>query len=245
MKQKIRLDIRLQQSYPEMSRNKIQSLIMQGKVSVKGKIITKPGILVLEDDEILMDLSQPAYVSRAGFKLAHALDHFHLSVKDKVILDAGISTGGFTDCLLQRGAKKVYGIDVGYGQVHEKVKNDTRLVLKERTNLRYLSFDDIGEHVDMVTLDLSFISVLKVLDVVCSLLKPGGDLVVLIKPQFEAERPEINRGGIAKNDEVRERIVRRVIQGIAERGFIFKDITPSTILGATGNQEFLAYFTLT
>lgn len=240
MKVKKRLDHLLADRFPAFSRAQLQSFVMQGFVRVDDMVITKPGTQVEETALITLDVDQPKYVSRAGFKLEHALNTFDIDVKGKVALDAGISTGGFTDCLLQYGAGKVFGIDVGYGQVHEKIRNDPRVMVKERTNIRHL--EDIGEPVDLVTLDLSFISVLKVMPAICKILKPNGELIVLIKPQFEAERHEIGKGGIVRDEKIRNAIVKRVTTGITEHGFSLVGVTPSPIRGATGNQEYLAYF---
>ncbi|MGB8367410.1 MAG: TlyA family RNA methyltransferase [Candidatus Babeliales bacterium] len=240
-KKKKRLDLLLQERMPKYSRRQIQSWIMQGKVAVDDKIINKAGTLIDEKDAIIkLDIEEPLYVSRAGFKLEKALNEFSIDVSGLVVLDAGISTGGFTDCLLQRGAKKVYGVDVGYGQLHEKIRNNPRLVLLERTNLR--SLKDLDEKVDLITLDLSFISVLKVMDAVLRLLKKDGELIVLIKPQFEAGKYEVGRGGIVRNEGVRQVIVEHVVNGIKDYDFILKGLTESPILGAKGNKEFLAYF---
>lgn len=236
---KKRLDILVQEQYPAYSRQQIQSWIMQGKVLVDGRPITKPGNATAEDVQILVTAEEPKYVSRAGFKLEKALDHFGINVEGLVALDAGISTGGFTDCLLQRGIAKVYGIDVGYGQVHEKVARDSRLIIKERTNLREL--ESVGELADIVTLDLSFISVLKVMDAVVRILKPGGSLVILIKPQFEAQRKDVGRGGIIKDEAVHKAVIERVTRGIEELGFSCKGVIESPILGGSGNKEFLTY----
>ncbi len=240
MAEKKRLDTIVQQQYPDLSKTLIQSLIMQGKVSIEGNIITKPGTQVRCDSVIKLDLEMPKYVSRAGFKLEHALHYFSIDVTGLTALDAGLSTGGFTDCLLQHGANKVYGIDVGYGQVHEKIRSNPHVVVMERTNLRTLA--SLPELVDFVTLDLSFISVLKVLTAVKQHLKSDGKLMVLIKPQFEAEKGQVGRGGIVRDDKIRELIVQRVIAGIKEAGFEFIGLTESPILGADGNKEYLGYF---
>jgi 23S rRNA (cytidine1920-2'-O)/16S rRNA (cytidine1409-2'-O)-methyltransferase len=213
---------------------------MQGKVQVDGKVITKAGQLVPDDVVITMDLEEPKYVSRAGLKLEHALDHFGIDVQGKIALDAGLSTGGFTDCLLQRGIERVYGVDVGYGQVHEKIRNDPRVIVMERTNLRHL--DKLPEMVDIVTLDLSFISVLKVMDAVCHVLKKKGILLVLIKPQFEAEKKQVGKGGIVKDETVYKAVIDKVTQGIESYGFTNKGVIPSPITGTMGNKEFLSYF---
>lgn len=237
---KKRLDLLITEKYPQHSRRQIQSWIMQGKVVVDDKVITKAGAQVSDDAQIILNIEEPKYVGRAGFKLEGALDHFGVDVAGLVVLDAGLSTGGFTDCLLQRGAKKIYGVDVGYGQAHEKIRADKRVEVMERTNLRELR--DVGQLVDLVTLDLSFISILKVMDAVCSVLKPDGQLITLIKPQFEAERKDIRRGGLVKDPAVHEKVLTHVTGGIRKHGFELIGITESPITGATGNKEFLAYF---
>jgi 23S rRNA (cytidine1920-2'-O)/16S rRNA (cytidine1409-2'-O)-methyltransferase len=240
MKEKKRLDKLVLEKFPDLSRNYIQSIIMQGKVFVNGKAFTKPGAQVDVGAEIEVRAEEQKYVSRAGFKLEKALDHFEIDVKDLVVLDSGISTGGFSDCLLQRGAKRIYGIDVGYGQVHEKIANDPRLVLMERTNLRYV--EKLPELVDLVTLDLSFISILKVMPAVSKLIKKDGKIIALIKPQFEAERGEVGRGGIVRDDSVHEKVIERIKSGMIDFGFDMVDIIESPILGSKGNKEFLAFF---
>jgi 23S rRNA (cytidine1920-2'-O)/16S rRNA (cytidine1409-2'-O)-methyltransferase len=238
--EKKRLDQRVQELVPQYSRQQIQSWIMQGKVTVDGAVVTKPGMQVTGDMEVQVHVEEPKYVSRAGFKLEKALDHFGLDVTGLVALDAGISTGGFTDCLLQRGAQKVYGIDVGYGQVHHKVLQDPRLILKERTNLRLL--EGVGELVDIVTLDLSFISVLKVMDVIDRILKQGGHLLILIKPQFEAEKHEVGKGGIIRDVHIHAKVVERVTQGVVAHNYTLRGVIESPLQGGSGNTEFLAYF---
>lgn len=240
MKNKIRLDQLIQQLFPHYSRQQIQSWIMQGKVQIEGQPVTKPGVQVLPDIAVTTDFTEPQYVSRAGFKLEKALQHWHINVEGLTCLDAGISTGGFTDCLLQNGAKKVYGIDVGYGQVHTKIRNDERVVLMERTNLRNLT--SLGELVDLVTLDLSFISVLKVLPAILLLLKPTGRMMVLIKPQFEARKHQVGKGGIIRDAAVHQEVIANVIEGMQLHGLKNEGVIESPLLGTTGNKEFLAYF---
>ena len=161
---------------------------------------------------------EPKYVCRAGWKLEKALDYFCIDPTDLIVMDAGLSTGGFTDCLLQRGAKRVYGIDVGYGQVHEKIRQDPRVIIHERTNLRYVQ--DLGEKIDLVTLDLSFISLLKVMDAVKLVLKEKGQLITLIKPQFEAQRHEIGKGGIIRDPSIHKKVVEQVISEIKTRIYL-------------------------
>jgi len=237
---KKRLDIKLHELLPEYDEKHIQSWIMQGKVFVDGQKITKTGTLVADDAKITHSIEEQKFVSRAGLKLEKALDHFNIDVKDLVVVDAGISTGGFTDCLLQRGAQKVYGVDVGYGDVHEKIRKDERLILLEKTNLRILQ--SVGELVDLVTLDLSFISVISVMPTVCKILKKNGTLIVLIKPQFEATKHEIGAGGIVRDDAIRQAIVNVTIKKIMEFGFEYIGVIDSPIMGTKGNKEFLAYF---
>jgi len=236
---KARLDELVMALFPTHSRRTIQSWIMRGEVLVDGVPVTKPGTQLRSDVQILCKAEEPLYVSRAGFKLAHALDTFSVPVIDAVVLDAGLSTGGFADCLLQRGAKKVFGIDVGYGQVHEKIRTDSRVIVMERTNLRDITPAKLGELVDLVTLDLSFISVLKVLDAVFACMKPRASIIILIKPQFESERHEVGKGGIIKDPAVHERVIAQVRQALIQRGCTILGVTESPILGATGNKEFL------
>ena len=237
---KIRLDQYIFSLYPHLTRTFIQSLIMQGKVKVNDVVVTKAGTPVSSDAQIALDLSSEKFVSRAGYKLEKALSHFKCSVTDGVVLDAGLSTGGFTDCLLQAGARTVYGIDVGYGQVHEKIRHDPRVIVMERVNLRNLK--GLPELVDMVTLDLSFISVLKVIENITQFLKPQAQLIVLIKPQFEAERFQVGRGGIIKDPTVHQAVIQKVIAGIETHGFVCQGYIDSPITGTDGNKEFLAYF---
>ena len=238
---KKRLDALLQEQYPHLTRSYLQSLIMQGKVKVNKEVVTKPGTALRADDPIEVQWPTVSYVSRAGLKLEKALAHFALDVNSFVGLDAGISTGGFTDCLLQHGAQRVYGVDVGYGQLHEKLRNDPRVILLERTNVRYL--ESLPELVDIVTLDLSFISVLKVIDTIKKFLKPTGVLLILIKPQFEAEREQVGKGGIIRDAAVHRQTVESVVQGVSAKGFSCQGVIESPIEGADGNKEFLALFT--
>jgi len=242
MKEKKRLDALVLEQYPSLSRTHVQSLIMQGKVQVGGQVITKPGTVLPADTVLLVDASCPRFVSRAGFKLEAALKEFGIDVRDKVALDAGISTGGFTDCLIQSGIHKVYGIDVGYGQVHEKIRNDSRVVVMERTNLRHL--DSLPERMDIATLDLSFISVTKVLSAVKKLLKPDALLIILIKPQFELQKHQIGKGGIVKDPAFHQLAIEKVKEAAEQEGFYFKGLIESPITGTDGNNEFLALFNI-
>jgi 23S rRNA (cytidine1920-2'-O)/16S rRNA (cytidine1409-2'-O)-methyltransferase len=239
---KVRLDHLVQEQFPQYSRRQIQSWIMQGCVRVDGVPVTKAGVLVPPNALLTCAVEQPKYVSRGGFKLEKALAEFSIPVMGSVCLDAGISTGGFADCLLQHGASKVFGVDVGYGQVHEKIRHDARVTLLEKTNIRMLKMQDLGTPVDLVTLDLSFISVLKVMDAVTSCMKPNAHLVILIKPQFEAKRSVISKGGIVKDPLVHQAVIEQVRSGMQIYGFTCVGVIESPITGATGNKEFLAYF---
>lgn len=240
MKIKKRLDARLQELFPQFSRTQLQSWIMQAKVRVNEQMVDKPGTQVKDTDQITLHAEEPKYVCRAGWKLEKALDAFEANPEGLVIMDAGLSTGGFTDCLLQRGAKKVYGVDVGYGQVHEKIRANEQVIVMERTNLRHL--ESLPELVDLVTLDLSFISLTKVIDAVKKLLKPEGQLITLIKPQFEAEKHQVGKGGIVRDPEVHQEVIKKVTEAIQQAGFELKGLVESPITGTDGNKEFLAYF---
>ncbi len=224
------------------SRAKAQALIMAGKVEVEGKTIIKSGTPVTEDATITI-LKPPPFVSRGGIKLDHALDHFQLDVSARVVVDIGASTGGFTDCLLKRGASRVYAIDVGYGQLDYRLRQDTRVVAMERVNARYPI--SLPEKVDLATMDLSFISVEKVIPSVAKLLKDGGYLLVLIKPQFEARREEVGKRGVIKQPIVHARVLGRFITWLTEHSFRLGGLVASPILGDAGNKEFFVLLRLT
>lgn len=222
----------------------LQSFIAQGKVLVDGKPVTKAGSPTNAASAIILTAEELKYVCRGGFKLEKALDHFKVDPSGRVCLDSGLSTGGFTDCLLQRGATRVYGVDVGYGQVAEKVRVDPRVVVMERTNLRHLKKGDLPEPITLATLDLSFISVLRVLPAVTQLMAEGqGEVLVLIKPQFEAGRDKIRSGGIVKDPAVHAEVIARVTRGVCALGYRCVGVTESPIKGEkSGNTEFLAHF---
>jgi 23S rRNA (cytidine1920-2'-O)/16S rRNA (cytidine1409-2'-O)-methyltransferase len=224
------------------SRAKAQALIMAGEVRVEGKAAIKPGTLVAEEAEITI-LQPPPFVSRGGIKLDYALSQFRLDVSSKVAADIGASTGGFTDCLLQRGASRVYALDVGYGQLDYRLRQDKRVVVMERVNARYPV--SLPEKVDLATIDISFISVEKVLPSVAKLLKDDGYLLVLLKPQFEARRKEVGKGGIIKDPLVHARVIGRFIAWAVGQGFRIGGLIASPILGAEGNMEFFVLLRLT
>jgi 23S rRNA (cytidine1920-2'-O)/16S rRNA (cytidine1409-2'-O)-methyltransferase len=224
------------------SRAKAQALIMAGEVKVEGKAAIKPGTLVAEEVVITL-LQPPPFVSRGGIKLDYALDQFRLDVSSKVAADIGASTGGFTDCLLKRGASRVYALDVGYGQLDYRLRRDKRVVVMERVNARYPI--SLPEQVDLATIDLSFISVEKVIPSVANLLKDDGYLVVLLKPQFEAKRSEVGKGGIVKQPLVHARVIGRFVAWAVGHGFRLGGLVASPILGASGNREFFLLLRLT
>jgi 23S rRNA (cytidine1920-2'-O)/16S rRNA (cytidine1409-2'-O)-methyltransferase len=217
-----------------------QALIMAGEVSVSGKIITKPGALV--DENAILDVAdKPQYVSRGGIKLAYALDEFKLDVTFLTAMDIGASTGGFTDCLLQRSAKRVYSIDVGYGQLAYKLRQDPRVVVMERVNAHYPF--SLPEKVNIATIDLSFISLTKVIPNVVDHLTQPGYIIVLFKPQFEARRQEVGKGGIIKDPQVHALVLGRFIVWATDHDLRLRGLVASPILGAEGNKEFLIFLT--
>ena len=223
------------------SRAKAQALIMAGEVVVEGKAAIKSGTLVAEEVAITI-LEPPPFVGRGGIKLDYALDQFQLDVASKVAADVGASTGGFTDCLLKRGASRVYAIDVGYGQLDYRLRRDPRVVVMERVNARYPV--PLPEKVDLATMDLSFISVEKVLPSVAQLLNDSGYLLVLIKPQFEARRSEVGKGGIVRQSQVHAVVLGRFIVWMVSHGFRLGGLVASPILGASGNKEFFVLLRL-
>jgi len=224
------------------SRAKAQALIMAGEVTVDGKTATKAGTPVA-DDAVISIAEPPPFVGRGGLKLNGALDQFNIDVSGKVAIDIGASTGGFTDCLLKRGASRVYAIDVGYGQLDYRLRQDARVVVMERINARYPV--TLPEKVDLAVIDVSFISVEKVIPPVAQLVKDGGCLVVLIKPQFEARREEVGKGGVIRQSSVHALVLGRFIAWAIGQGFRLRGLIASPVLGATGNKEFFALLELT
>jgi len=212
-------------------------------VWVGKRIVDKAGTLVAEGQRVMLNVEEAKFVSRAGYKLDAAIQHFGIDVRDKYCLDAGIGTGGFTDCLLQRGALKVYGVDVGYGDVDYSLRVHPRVCLLERTNLRFLDPTLIDHAIDLVTLDLSFISVLKVIPVVAELMDSEGEMVVLIKPQFEAEREDVKEGGIVDDPDVHQAVIEKIKLGIEEEGFDCGGVIECPLRGKDSeNIEYLAHF---
>ncbi len=223
------------------SRERAKALIMEGKVIVDDVRVDKAGTKVSIDSPLRLKEDDIPYVSRGGIKLAYALDEFKVEVQDNTALDVGASTGGFTDCLLQRGARKVYAVDVGYGQLAWKLRQDDRVVNLERRNIRYLDHGEIGEDIDLAVVDTSFISLTKVLPKVIELVKGGGGVTALIKPQFEVEKGEVGKGGIVK-DPLKHQLVCDKIRAFARlHDLSVLGLIESPILGAGGNKEFLIY----
>jgi 23S rRNA (cytidine1920-2'-O)/16S rRNA (cytidine1409-2'-O)-methyltransferase len=224
------------------TREKAQALILAGSVSVEGRRVDKAGTPVAETAAIAVAGPPHPYVSRGGIKLAAALDAFGLDPSNRVCLDVGASTGGFTDCFLQRGAAKVYAVDVGRGQLDAKLRSDDRVVVREKVNARALSREHVPEPVGLAAIDVSFISLRLVLPAVAALVESGGVVVVLVKPQFEAGRSEVGKGGIVRSVEVRERVVREAEDFGIALGLELEGSIASPIRGARGNEEFLLAF---
>ncbi|MBN1661089.1 MAG: TlyA family RNA methyltransferase [Anaerolineae bacterium] len=237
---KERLDVLLVERGLIATRQQAQRLIMAGEVRVDERLVDKPGTRVSTDAEVAVTGSMP-YASRGGFKLAAALDAFGLDVVDKVVADVGASTGGFTDCLLQRGAVRVYAIDVGYGQLAWSLQQDPRVIVMDRTNARYL--ESLPEAIDLVTVDVSFISLKLILPAVVCWLRPGGQAVTLVKPQFEAGREQVGKRGVVRDPAVHRDVLRDLIDWAATQRLGLDGLIRSPITGPAGNVEFLALWT--
>lgn len=240
---KLRLDQLLYKKGITESRQKARALILEGKVIVNGQKIEKPGTLVEETAEITISGEALPYISRGGLKLESALKEFSVDVKDKVAMDIGAGTGGFTDCLLQHGAKRVYAVDVGYGQLAWKLRTDPRVIPIERTNIRYMPREKIPEEIDIATVDVSFISLKLVIPKVLEFLKPRGEIIALIKPQFEVGKDEVDRGGVIKDPEKRKKVVQEIKNFFESLNLKVTGIIQSPIAGQKGNIEYLIYAT--
>ena len=221
------------------SRSKAQALILAGLVFSGERRIDKAGQPLAPDSELEVRGKDHPWVSRGGIKLAHALEHFGWEVTDAVALEVGASTGGFTDVLLQRGARKVFAVDVGTNQLAWKLRQDPRVVVHEQTNARYLTDAVVTEPIDLIVCDASFIGLAKVLDSALDFARPGGRLVALVKPQFEAERSEIGKSGVVRDAQVHDRVCAAAADWLVSRGWRVEGITPSPITGPEGNVEFL------
>lgn len=238
---KLRLDRLLVERGLVESRERGQSIIIAGQVLVNGQKVEKSGSLVPADADIRILGEKMPYVSRGGLKLEKALAEFTIDVKGKTCLDVGASTGGFTDCLLQHGANKVYAVDVGYGQMAWKIRQDPRVVVIERTNIRDIDPALIPEQADLAVMDVSFISLEKVVSPVLQFLKLGGDLIALIKPQFEVGKGQVGKGGIVRDEAARTGAVEKVRTAFQSAGLEVKGIIPSPITGQDGNVEYLLH----
>ena len=236
---KVRADQLLVQSGLAESRTRAQALILSGNVFAGERRVAKAGDMLAEDTALTVKGRDHPWVSRGGIKLNHGLTHFGLDVNGAVALDIGSSTGGFTDVLLSRGAAKVYAVDVGTNQLAWKLRSDPRVIVHEQTNARDLTRDIIAEPVDIVVCDASFISLSKVLDAALDLARPGARLVALIKPQFEAGREEVGKGGVVRDPAVHRRVCDEAAQWVQSKGWNILGIEPSPITGPEGNVEFL------
>ncbi len=244
MKVKKRLDVLLtEQGYAE-SRAKAKAIIMAGQVYVDGQKADKPGVSYEASAAIEVRGDRCPYVSRGGWKLEKALRDFGVRPEGFVCSDSGASTGGFTDCLLQQGARKVFAIDVGYGQLDWKIRSDPRVVVMERTNIRYVTPEDLGEALDLSVVDVSFISLKIVLPAIRALLKPDGQVVCLIKPQFEAGKEKVGKKGVVRDPETHTEVLDRFVALAGELGFSLLGLTYSPVKGPEGNIEFLGHLTL-
>lgn len=237
-KQQERIDLLLVKSGKVPSREKARQLIMSGNVYVNYKIIDKPGKQVPFDSVIIINQRDCPYVSRGGLKLEKAIKHFNIDLKGKIAIDVGASTGGFTDCLLQHGASFVYAIDVGYGQLDLKLRNDNRVLVMERTNIRYVKPELFDNKADIVTIDVSFISLDKVLPPIIPLMKENGQIIALIKPQFEAGRKYVCKGGVVKDPIIHQAVIKNIVEISKKFELSTRGITYSPIKGPSGNIEY-------
>ena len=244
MKIKKRLDVLLTERGHAETRSKAQAIIMSGLVYVDGQKADKPGVSYEESVDIEVRTGGCPYVSRGGLKLEKALRDFGVKPEGYVCSDSGASTGGFTDCLLQQGAKKVFAIDVGYGQLDWKIRSDPRVVVMERTNVRYVTPEQLGEPLDLSVVDVSFISLKIVLPVIKTFLKPTGQVVCLIKPQFEAGKEKVGKKGVVREPETHKEVLDDFVSLAISLGFTILGLTFSPVKGPEGNIEFLGHLTL-
>lgn len=240
---KERLDILLVDKGIFSSRDRAKTHIMAGKIFVDGHRVDKAGEKVSTDAEIIFRGEENPYVSRGGLKLAKAMEEFSIDLNNKVCMDIGASTGGFTDCMLQNGASKVFSVDVGYGQFAWKLRTDERVVCMERTNIRYVTPEDIGDLLDFASIDVSFISLTKIMEATKNLLKDTGYVVALIKPQFEAGREKVGKKGVVRDKNVHIEVVTKIVEHLQKNELRVVGLSYSPIKGPEGNIEYLVYFT--
>ena len=241
MKNKMRLDVLLVERGLQESRQKAQATIMAGLVYVGGQKVDKPGTNVADDAEIEVRGKVLPYVSRGGLKLEKAMQTWPITLSGKICADIGASTGGFTDCMLQNGAEKVYAVDVGYGQLDWKLRNDARVLCLERTNARYLSRQEVPDVLDFASIDVSFISLKLIFPALYALLREGGEIACLIKPQFEAGREKVGKKGVVRDPAVHLEVLENFLNHAKENHFTVLGITYSPIRGPEGNIEYLGY----
>lgn len=223
------------------SRERARALIMEGRVAVEGRTIDKPGTKVDVEASLQLKGEDQPYVSRGGQKLEGALMAFGIDPKGMVVMDVGASTGGFTDCVLQKGARKVYAVDVGYGQLAWKLQKDPRVVILERRNIRYLKREEVEEEVDLILIDTSFISIEKFLPHLLGFMKQGGEFISLIKPQFEVGKSEVGKGGVVKDPALHQKVIERISQFSQGLGLKVLQVMESPLLGPKGNKEFFIH----
>jgi len=235
-----RLDLLLVSRGLAPSRERARALVLAGQVRVNGSAAVKAGTPVADDADVVVIAPDHPFVGRGGLKLAHALDAFHVDVTGRFALDIGASTGGFTDVLLQRGARHVVALDVGHGQLDWRLRNDPRVTVREHVNARYLAPGDLQEPVDVVTIDVSFISLRQIFPVLPPLLRVGADVIALVKPQFEAGRSEVSKG-IVRDPAIHARVLEEIVGAASEVGLTRMGSTPSPITGQKGNVEFLLH----
>jgi 23S rRNA (cytidine1920-2'-O)/16S rRNA (cytidine1409-2'-O)-methyltransferase len=238
---KVRLDVLLTERALAPSRERARALILAGQVTVDGQVVSKAGTAIASDAQVSLARPDHPYVGRGGIKLAHALDAFAVVVEGREALDIGASTGGFTDVLLRRGAVRVVALDVGHGQLDWRIRNDPRVVVVEGKNARYLAPGDLPGAVDLVVIDVSFISLAHILPQVPALLREGADVIALVKPQFEAGRDEVGKKGIVRDDAVHQRVVAEVTEAARGVGLARAGLEASPVTGAEGNREFLLH----
>ena len=223
------------------SRERSRALIMAGRILVNGQPVQKPGTKVSISDEIMLRGDEPPYVSRGGLKLEAGLNAFEVNVNGQLCLDVGASTGGFTDCLLQYGARRVIAVDVGYGQLAWKLRQDPRVKVIERMNIRYMPYEAIGQAVDLATIDVSFISLKIVVPAVLKFIKKEGVIIALIKPQFEVGKTNVGKGGVVRNPDLHNQVIADLTDFFSKIGLVCRGCIPSPILGPKGNREFLIH----
>ncbi len=239
MPPKRRLDLILVEKKLVQSRQRAQTLIMAGKVLVNNRTVDKPGALVSGDNDIVLKGEDIPYVSRGGIKLEKALKSFQINVDGLVCLDVGASTGGFTDCLLQHGASRIFAVDVGYGQLAWKLRQDERVVVIERTNIRHMPLEALPYPIDLATIDVSFISLKIVVPSILKFMKKDADILALIKPQFEVGKGKVGKGGVVRDPALHDEVIKDLSNFFTKIGLLCKSVIPSPILGPKGNREFI------